>query len=105
MTENAAIKDMKKYSKANHRLGIIFLNPNNGNKKVKPKSRVTQITIENVFSKRKLEDNKYRDPITARKIVNARPKEFAILSIKGGSNPSDANIASGLCKKSAYPKI
>ena len=82
---NAAIMLRKKYIKANHRLGIMFRMPNNGNPKVIVRSIMVHVIIGNVNLFLSFVDNQNRQPKAARKSNNVRPVVSAARSMSGGS--------------------
>ena len=102
---NAAIMLKKKYIKANHRLGIMFRMPNNGNPKVIVRSSMVHVIIGKVNALLYFFDNQNKQPITERSINSVRPVVSAIRSISGGSIVAYPETASGRFRKSAYSVI
>ena len=98
---NAAIMLKKKYIKANHRLGIMFRMPNNGNPNVINKSTTVHTIIGKVNALLYFFDSQNKQPIAERNINSARPVVSAIRSKSGGSIATYSETASGRFKKSA----
>ena len=103
MIENAAIILKKKYSKANHLDGIIFLNPNNGKLNVMPKSRIIQTIKEKFNLLRYFDENQNKQPISEKNSSIANPVVSANLSMNGGKYVAYPTYVSGLSKRLACP--
>ena len=77
---NAAIMLKKKYIKANHRLGIMFRMPNNGNPNVINRSTMVHTIIGKVNALLYFFDSQNKQPIAERNSNSARPAVSAIRS-------------------------